>query len=378
MSGTIAGNTNLSSITSVTSFTALANGIYSNPNNYPLWLTAGSGINASVLFAGVSTSNNALYGMVVGYILSNGTPAGVFTSNMTMSGLSGLINGSFLASGTWSGSGSLVAIPLDSTKGAFQSWVDNDIHSTYTTPPTNTSNYDLGLLTGMGGNITGDYWSGGVLHGTGYHVLSLTGSSGISSVNALGVYGTNTLDVIFSEIMLETPQYLFLACNDSTGATCSPVAQNTAKLGYLNLPAVEVGTTSLSGGIIAGSDYMNIIMQNVHFFAPSTGARPTVFATGNIAGNYQLGAFLAQSGNIGVIPLSDGKGANGIILSFAMNNFNVAGKIWNAVLAGSGFSAAWSGSATLTGIAGGKITPGNPNGSAITGTLNGNGIGIIK
>ncbi|MBF0564010.1 MAG: FecR domain-containing protein [Nitrospirae bacterium] len=385
MAGTITGTLDLTTVTStVMPFNVQVQGTYSNPNSYPLWFIHGNDASQTfaVNFAGVKATNNALYGMVSGTFYNNNTLAGIVTSNMTQSGLAGLISGSF-ASGTWSGTGQLAAIPLDSTKGTFSFLTIADLHGTYTTAPSANPTYDLGALIMPSAYITGDYWTGGVLHGTGYIGGWTTGAgtSYISSINALGTYGVNTMDAILNIVNLETPQYLYLACGDSTGVGCSPTASNITKLNYLSLPAVAVGTTNLSGGIISGSDYLNMYMNNVHFFAPSTGGKATVFASGNITGNYKLsGTYLPNivptNGTIPAFPLSDGLApGTGTVLNVNMTNFNPSTGTWNANLSGTGHNIPnWSGATnTLTGAAGGKIT-----GTATTGTLSGNGVGTIK
>ena len=52
-------------------------------------------------------------------------------------------------------------------------------------------------------------------------------------------------------------------------------AGGRSKLQQMNIPAFEVGRTNLSGSLIAGSDtsldYVSVMMNNVAFFAPSTG-----------------------------------------------------------------------------------------------------------
>jgi hypothetical protein len=67
-------------------------------------------------------------------------------------------------------------------------------------------------------------------------------------------------------------EYVAMAATESGRATLSS----------LNMPAVEIGRTTLTG---TGSN-VAVTMNDVIFFAPSTGAAPELWATGNITGTF--------------------------------------------------------------------------------------------
>jgi hypothetical protein len=67
-----------------------------------------------------------------------------------------------------------------------------------------------------------------------------------------------------------------------TTAYLDLVSSNPSVLTALNLPAYEVGTTTLSG---AGTNY-NVALNNIKFLAPTSGGLPTVWATGSVTGAF--------------------------------------------------------------------------------------------
>jgi hypothetical protein len=110
---------------------------------------------------------------------------------------------------------------------------------------------------------------------------------------------------------------------------------------FLPPPAFEVGRTTLSGSLVAGTsgqfDFISVIMKDVIFFAPSTGQAPTIWKTDSISGTYSFGAALANG--VGSIPVSNGQGITG---SFNINQWG---------------DSTWSGSASGEGnLSGGTYT----------------------
>jgi len=111
---------------------------------------------------------------------------------------------------------------------------------------------------------------------TGYFAdISSIPVTGISVGETLGTFDPNvyTWQAIQMGEWLETNKFLEMAANEA-GRT---------KLQQLNLPCVEVGRTTLTG---SGNNFSNLNMTDTIFFAPNSGAKPTIWATGNVNGSY--------------------------------------------------------------------------------------------
>ncbi|MBC7354569.1 MAG: hypothetical protein H5U09_00010 [Desulfomicrobiaceae bacterium] len=67
-----------------------------------------------------------------------------------------------------------------------------------------------------------------------------------------------------------------------TTAYLDLVNSNPSVLTALNLPAYQVGTTTLSG---TGTNY-DVALNNIKFLAPTSGGLPTVWATGSVTGAF--------------------------------------------------------------------------------------------
>jgi hypothetical protein len=108
--------------------------------------------------------------------------------------------------------------------------------------------------------------------------ISSTPITGITVGETLGTFDPNayTWQAISMGEWIETNKFLEMAQ--------SP--EGIAKLQQLNIPCVEVGRTNLSGALLANDDYVSMIMDNVIFFAPNTGAKPSIWATNEVTGSY--------------------------------------------------------------------------------------------
>ncbi len=147
----------------------------------------------------------------------------------------------------------------------------------------------------------------------------------------------------------------------------------------MNIPAFEVGRTNLSGSLIAGSesfDYVSVIMNNVAFFAPSTGEKPGIWATNNVTGQYDFShgnlipATIINADN--VIAISNG---NGISADFQFTSWNSSNKTWtSAIKNGTGTlsGGSYNGPVTFRGAGAGTLTGTN------SGSLSGTAAGIVK
>jgi hypothetical protein len=151
---------------------------------------------------------------------------------------------------------------------------------------------------------------------------------------------------------IETPLFLAMAA-DPAGRT---------KLQQLNIPSVEVGSMNLTG---SGNNFTSLSMTDVKFFAPSSGAMPQLWATGNVTGTYTAPPNLAQSIAIygplgpGNMPAAD--------ISFKSWNVGPSGGSWLARVDGSG---GFNGSTQFIGAAAGSGAKAS-GGGTITGTAAG-------
>jgi hypothetical protein len=131
---------------------------------------------------------------------------------------------------------------------------------------------------------------------TGYFAdISSIPVTGISVGETLGTFDPNiyTWQAVSMGVWLETNKFLEMAGKIGDNP-------NIAALQKLNIPCVEVGRASLSGLGNSEGGSINVNMNDVIFFAPNTGARPSIWATNAVSGNYTgnpLGAVVPLSGN---------------------------------------------------------------------------------
>jgi len=128
--------------------------------------------------------------------------------------------------------------------------------------------------------VTGTQWSdktlSGKVYGYGgdasYTENELTGKTWINVGDAFGTYNPNssTMQSVMVGKWIETNKFLDLVIN------------NQAALQQLNIPCVSVGKADLSGS----GNNMTVSMNNVMFFANSSGAAPKIWATGHVNGGY--------------------------------------------------------------------------------------------
>jgi hypothetical protein len=135
-------------------------------------------------------------------------------------------------------------------------------------------------IVGIWSNQTiGSQWSDNKLIGstTGYiaDINATPPITGITVGETLGTFDPNayTWQAVQMGVWLETTKFLEMAANEA----------GRAKLQQLNIPCVEVGRATLTG---SGNNFSNLNMTDTIFFAPNSGAPPTIWATGNVSGNY--------------------------------------------------------------------------------------------
>lgn len=212
--------------------------------------------------------------------------------------------------------------------------------------------------------LTGLSWADGRLSAAaaGYwaDIESAIGSAtGIIGGRARGTYNTTqlTFQTAITGTWMETNRFLSMT---DTGS--SP---NVASLQALNIPCFEVGRATLSGT----NGLSNVTLSNVIFLAGSTGAAPSIWATGSVSGVNQVGTALS-------VPVS----GNGLSATFQMREWlDLAGSgTWLATvnngsgsIAGGGanvqnlqFNGAaagsFSGSVNFSGTAAGTVRQGGP------------------
>ncbi|MDD5007767.1 MAG: beta-propeller fold lactonase family protein [Syntrophorhabdaceae bacterium] len=130
----------------------------------------------------------------------------------------------------------------------------------------------------MGSELTGTLWSGSKLEGTtaGYGADINTGKTWISVGETVGTYDpvVLTYQAISAGLWIEASKFLWMVDNQPS------------KLQALNVPCVEVGVDNLS---YSAAGMTNINMNSVKFFAPTSGGKPQVWATGNVNANWSTG-----------------------------------------------------------------------------------------
>jgi hypothetical protein len=168
-------------------------------------------------------------------------------------------------------------------------------------------------------DIAGTKWSDGKIAGTvtGYGA-DITGAPNtwISIGEIVGTfnYGFNNWQMINSGLAIDTNKFLQMAA-DEAGRTA---------LQRLNVPCVEVGLANLNGlyGDMAGmsGNAVSVQMNNVKFFAPTTGGEPKLWATGSVSGGY--------FGNPANLPVNLSGG--GLQAQFQIGQWDQAGSKWIA------------------------------------------------
>jgi hypothetical protein len=198
----------------------------------------------------------------------------------------------------------------------------------------------------------GSKWSEGEVIGTtlGYVADAANAQTWITAGDALGTFDPDgyTYDVAMTGVYLDTRRFLAMTqTSDGQGA-----------LAGLNIPYAEVGRANLTGT----DGNLSVDMNDVIFFAYSSGATPQIWATQNVSGTY------VTTPSAGTVVGLTGSG-----LSADFTTQSWADSRWSASILGSG---AYSGSGTMNGSSiqfrGGAA---GPYGS---GSFTGTGSGIVR
>lgn len=173
-----------------------------------------------------------------------------------------------------------------------------------------------GTLTAAPGNIL----EGDLL---GYGARQDTATSWISAGESLGTFSpaNYTWQSIQTGAWIETSRFLAM----------TQTAEGQAALSSLNIPYAEVGRANLTGT----DSNLTVNMNDVVFFAYSSGAAAKIWATNNITGSYITDPLAGTS-----VALS----GNGLSSSFVVKQWS--GNTWLSTVNGSGV---YSGTGTLSG-----------------------------
>jgi hypothetical protein len=203
-------------------------------------------------------------------------------------------------------------------------------------------------------------WSDGLILGKAYEswVSWTAGVTGVSGAELKGTFdpNTRTWQTAVSWAWMDTGTFMDLAST----------AQGREKLTALNIPCIEIGKTSLTqqGGEV--NNLRHVSMEDVTFFAYSTGATPRIWATKDVSGDY-VGT---PSPTGPAVPLS---GSHGITADFQIQKWDGPGGNWGANVTGGG---TYRGPETMNGTsivmngaAAGKID--NPSSGKFSGTGSG-------
>jgi len=203
-------------------------------------------------------------------------------------------------------------------------------------------------------------WSEGLVSAKAHEVwvdwtLAVTGVSG---GELKGTFDPNvrTWQAAVSWARMDTGTFMDLAST----------AQGREKLAALNIPCIEIGKTSLTQQGGAVNNLQHVYMNDVTFFAYSTGATPRIWATKDVGGDY-LGT---PSVDGPAVPLI---GNHGIRADLQIQKWDGAGGFWGANVTGGGTyrgSGSLNGtSITMNGAAAGKID--HPSSGQFSGTGSG-------
>ena len=298
-----------------------------------------------------------------------------------------IVTGSFQVSGSGAFSNTESSIAGSGTYNSMNISGHNDwgisqmvLGGTYSASAIDPWAFSLTGSTGAGhlfdADITGTQWSSNKIAATaaGYWVDARTAapSTGIYIGETVGTFNPADLtwQAVTTGTWLETNRFLQMAAD--------PVGRD--KLQQLNIPAFEVGRTNLTGSLIAGSgealDYVSIFMNNVAFFAPSTGEKPGIWATNDISGQYNFSNGILTPGTItntdNTITISNG---DGISADFQFTQWNTTNNTWSSTIqngTGTLSGGSYNGPVSFRGGAAGTLTGTN------SGSLSGNASGIVK
>jgi len=174
---------------------------------------------------------------------------------------------------------------------------------------------------------------------------------------------TSTWKAVGVNFQMETGEFMNKLASMTTDA------QKEAFYKATKIPCVEIGRTNLTGtgsgsGWSIDMSSNNYGMKDVVFLAPTSGARPQIWATGTVAGGY-TGAPTAGA----TVPLTGG--TNGVTANFQVQNWN--NTTWGATVNGQAPNGigTYNQQLNFTGGAAGMIKP-------ATNSFSGTAAGVVK
>jgi len=219
-----------------------------------------------------------------------------------------------------------------------------------------TANYLSGTWT------EGTRWSNGVLGSPtlGYAADWDKAQTWIGVGETIGTYketvGSGVWQAVQLGLYLNTNQFLAMR----------QTSDGLAKLQQLNIPAVEIGRTNLTGSWSSGLNGINVNMYDTIFLSYITGQRPQIWATGNVSGTYTGNPSGASVDLTSGVPGLTGNfyvykwGSNKWLSSISGNALNGIGSYPGAFSfsgAGAGTYTTGPASGTFSGTAAGVATP---------------------
>jgi hypothetical protein len=129
--------------------------------------------------------------------------------------------------------------------------------------------------------VLGNQWSGGKMYGktAGAWMDISAAVTGVTGGKIYGIYdpihSNKIWDMVFGGAWMDTQKFLEMAGKISGTA-------DLAALDKLNIPRFEIGRTNLSGN----NGNLGVYMDNVIFFAHTSGQPPSIWATNSVSGNY--------------------------------------------------------------------------------------------
>jgi hypothetical protein len=227
--------------------------------------------------------------------------------------------------------------------------------------------YDVDIL--FSGDLTpsaaasppANYKLTGTAAGSWVDINGVLNSEGIPGTGVVGGELRGTFDPAAATVRaatmgawVETGKFLTMAGDATTTETAN------ATLRALNIPAVQVGKATLSGSTENG---MNINMNNVIFFATSTGGNPRIWATNNVGGTYNTNNNYSGTS----VPLS----GNGLNANFNVQTWDQTGGKWHSTVTNGQGTYSGTGAMNNTSINFRGAAAGTMSGGTLTGTAAG-------
>lgn len=199
------------------------------------------------------------------------------------------------------------------------------------------------------------YWTGDELAARGYMgwVDLASGTTGVSGGKIAGLFdpAEQTFRTAETWTAVETQAFLSAAATEA----------GRSSLTQADIPCVEIGKANLSGA----SDIMNLSMNNVTFFAYSTGATPRIWASGDVAGSWSAAPGVGHTVDIS---------GDGLAAGFEVKNWDAGS--WGANVSGNGtLSRTDTGGSVSTSFSGGAA--GTYSGTS-SGDFSGTAAGVVN